>query len=157
MSVRWGNGVYRVCPVCGKAFFVTDPEIWVYKKEIQMRDKKAKTRIEYFDSYTCKRKYDREYEEEIRRRKKAANVKRQKTRIERGIVAKEKSWTPEQIDAKKKRDAEIDMLIYGKTCEECKYCQIDKYGFAYCSFQYTCGRIKAACRRFRMKEMVVYG
>lgn len=157
MSVRWGNGVYRVCPVCGKAFFITDPEIWVYKREIQMRDMKVKTRIEYFDRYSCKRKFDRQYEAEIKQRKKAANQKRQKTRIERGIVAKPKDMTPEKVAKKAKKDAEIDARISGKTCNECKYCITDKFGFAYCSFQIPCSRVKAACRRFREKEMVVYG
>lgn len=46
----------HICPVCKKEFYVQDANSWVYKKHT----KDGKRR--YFCCYTCKRKYEGNYE-----------------------------------------------------------------------------------------------
>jgi hypothetical protein len=86
-----------------------------------------------------------------------AALRRQKKRIER----RRRQNLPDDSDAKRRkaqRDAEIDALIYGRMCQECRYFFRDKFGFPNCTFQYRITKGSTACRRFKPGEQEVgYG
>ena len=58
---------YKICPVCGKKFFVPDFDIWVFKRSANENFRHSE--VLYFNKYECKNKYDKKYEEELHRRK----------------------------------------------------------------------------------------
>ena len=154
MSSWLGTGAYKVCPVCGKTFFC-EPEYWVYKRE---DNHSAKHQKRYFCcSWKCLRLYDAQHEQKLFELRMQAALRRQKKRIER----RRRQNLPDDSDAKRKkaqRNAEIDALIYGRMCQECRYFQRDKFGFPNCTFQYRITKGSTACRRFKPNDQEVrYG
>ena len=141
-------GVAAACPVCHTAFFVCYPEDYVYKREATISRGNHKTI--YFNKYSCKKKFDEEYDKYIFEVRQAAA----KERHEQGR-AKRQAIAPE---VKAARDAEIDKLREGKCCKDCLYSYRDKFGFYYCSFNYCIKAYKMACKRYKPKdEGVMYG
>ncbi len=59
MSFNFGK-LYK-CPICGKEFWVTDSDQWVYKE---------KTPLRLFCSYTCYRTYQKEQEAKQKKKRK---------------------------------------------------------------------------------------
>lgn len=53
-------GVYHVCPICGKTFYVPDATAWVYKKHIRL-DGWDRHRFKLLCSWSCYRKYEKEH------------------------------------------------------------------------------------------------
>lgn len=154
MSSWLGTGVYKVCPVCGKVFFV-EPEYWVYKRETR-HDTHHEKRY-FMCSWSCLRKFDTQHEQELFDLRMKAALKRQKKRIERRKSLNLPDDTEKQRE-RKQREAEIDELIYGRMCQECRYFQRDKYGFPNCTFQYRITKGSTACRRFKPNDQEVrYG
>ena len=98
-------GVAAVCPVCHTAFFVCYPEDYVYKREATISRGNHKTI--YFNKYSCKKKFDEEYDKYIFEVRQAAAIERHN-----------KSGQRKPVDPEKKaaRDAEIDKLREGKCC-----------------------------------------
>jgi len=75
MSRDWvEGGVDAVCPSCGKEFHVLRP--WCYAYRLNVSVETNKQRMLYFDKYTCKHKYEQEYEELKRNRRSEAAYKR---------------------------------------------------------------------------------
>ena len=153
MNSCFGTGAYKICPVCKKAFYC-DPECWVYKREIR-HDTKHERRY-FCCSWKCLRVFDAEHEQQLLELRMQAALRRQKKRIDR----RRSQNLPDDSESKKKkaqRDAEIDALIYGRMCQECRYFQRDKFGFPNCTFQYRIAKGSTACRRFKPNEEVRYG
>ena len=153
MNSCFETGAYKVCPVCKKAFYC-EPECWVYKREIR-HDAKHERRY-FCCSWKCLRVFDAEHEQQLLELRMQAALRRQKKRIDR----RRSQNLPDDSDIKDKkakRDAEIDALIYGRMCQECRYFFRDKFGFPNCTFQYRITKGSTACRRFKPNEEVRYG
>ena len=75
------RGIDVTCPVCGKGFYITDPDLWVFKLMASVNVGEQKSF--YFDKYTCKRAYEKEYEKEKKQRRIAAAKKGSKTKKEK--------------------------------------------------------------------------
>lgn len=137
----WDTGVYKVCPVCGKAFYICEPEIWAYK--LTTHRKKVRE-IVYFNKYSCKKKYEDEYEKEVFKirqesqkkqmaKRKASN--RRNAKYERHGIIREQECTGAEDEAR---------------CCDCRYCAKDKFGFRSCTmYGYSLNSMKLACNRFR--------
>lgn len=54
------SGAWKVCPECGRKFFVNECESWAYRR---YTSQKGLGGIKYFCKWSCLVKYDREYEE----------------------------------------------------------------------------------------------
>ena len=112
------------CPMCGAWFYIPSTE-WVYKYKIPKPDGTYK--VMYFHTYSCKRKFEKEYEE----------TKKKK----RSDAARKAAIT---------RKATINKRIIGRTCSECEHCKRGKYGFFDCLyFGWSVPLHKNACRMFR--------
>ena len=135
-------GVYAVCPVCKKAFFVCHPDEYVYKRRASISTNNNK--MLYFNKYSCKRAFDKDYEKYIFEIRQAAAIERHKKGRPRKPVDPEK---------KAEKDAEIDRMREGKHCKDCMYAYRDKFGFWYCSFSYVIKAYKVACKKFRPGEV----
>ena len=125
------GGLICECPVCDKTFFVSDPDVWVYKREANIT--KYRTTILYFDRYSCKRKYEKRYEQDVKiRRIEAAKLRHR---------------------GKLKSDAEENDYIDGKICGTCFYCCQGHYGFYDCLVKgWAVNQIKTACSAWKPKE-----
>ena len=141
-------GTYATCLVCGKEFFISYPEMWVFKKDAKL-NRDVRRRV-YFCKYSCKRKFDKEYEKYIFQLKQESGLERQK---------RERARRAETLKNKEARYAEIDRKREGKFCKDCYYLNRDQYGFYNCSFNYVTKAYKAACRRYKPKneERMEYG
>ena len=53
------GGVYRTCFVCGKSFYVANPEGWAYRRG-------CKGGVRVMCSYSCMRAYDRKRQKKPR-------------------------------------------------------------------------------------------
>ena len=58
-GVKSAIGVYKVCQTCGKSFFVECPNMWIYRTGTNTCD--------YFCSYSCKCKWEKEKEMRAKR------------------------------------------------------------------------------------------
>lgn len=65
IDVRFYRAFFKTCPVCGRSFYVSLPEAWVYKRRRPRGETGGKL---YFHTYSCMRKYDAELEERRRER-----------------------------------------------------------------------------------------
>ena len=36
----YSRGIFKVCPVCNKSFYICEPEIWAYKMNVHTRTDK---------------------------------------------------------------------------------------------------------------------
>ena len=54
-------GGYKKCQTCGEVFYVLQPELWAYKCHVGTG---LNARTLYFHTYSCKRKFDKNYERE---------------------------------------------------------------------------------------------
>lgn len=52
------GGAYRTCPTCGRIFFVTDCDSWVYKRNMTVNNR---TRRLNFCKWSCMRKWDADH------------------------------------------------------------------------------------------------
>ena len=124
---QYFRGIYKVCPVCGKAFYVCEPELWVYKMEIHARSERE--RLVYFNKYSCKRKYEKDYE--ARKAKRKAESDKRK-------------W--EKSHGRKIEDNDV-------FCYDCRYCMYDHGETRYCScFGCSVRNYKSACKKFKPRR-----
>lgn len=49
----------KVCPICGKDFFVPDSDVWAYRRCNSERSKASQ--YKFFCSWTCFRQYEKEH------------------------------------------------------------------------------------------------
>ena len=132
-------GAYKVCPVCGKVFFVLELQKWVFQRTVRW-NKRTTEKTVYFCTWGCLRKYEadiKRYNEEVK--DKAANEKKKgrkkNTRRERRKAVREAA------------DRE------GKHCPDCRYYMRDSFGFPFCTFNYGIYVNKAACGRFKQADV----
>lgn len=122
------RGAYKVCANCGKVFYVISPELWVYRHDGHLR---GEDKVTYLCSWHCLRAHQQAY------------AKRRDERLEEMRKAATKRRRAKKLKT-------IDESIVGKTCDECRYFSIGKYGFAECSMKSTpISRIKMACKKFK--------
>lgn len=62
MSYTLTGGTWKNCAECGKKFFVLDCELWAYKRTVTMKPG-SDCNIVFFCKYSCKRKFDKKYDE----------------------------------------------------------------------------------------------
>ena len=128
------RGAYYVCPTCGKRFYILEPDMWVYKMTPMVS--KGKQQLFYFCKYTHMKQYQEQYDAILKdRRHQAAALRNKKKKSER---------------------KELEKVLAGKRCAECRYCMKSKFGFYDCSVScYSVGLMKAACYKFKPKEGTV--
>lgn len=125
------GGLICECPVCQKTFFISDVDVWVYKREVNA--KKYKSTMVYFDRYSCKRMYDKAYDAVIEQRKRESAIKRHK--------------------GKPRKNKKVSDYIAGKTCGICRYCREVEFGFHDCSVKgWSVSPLKTACCVWKPKE-----
>lgn len=56
------RGTHKVCPICGRNFFIGDPESWAFKMDVTVKRHRT---LKYFCRYSCKRKFEKEHEERV--------------------------------------------------------------------------------------------
>ena len=123
------RGAYFVCPTCEERFFVTEPDIYVYKMTITVaKDKQEKL---FFNKYTCKLKYEAEYEKKkSKHRSDAAKKRHQEKKLKQNRIPKEKPELEEK-------------------CLDCQYCLGKNFGFYSCNYyDYPVSRYRGACCHF---------
>ena len=65
------RGVEKICPVCGRRFFVGDQEGYAYKRSWYHTEKGVRNQwVMYFCRWSCMRKWDKQQEEEKENRPK---------------------------------------------------------------------------------------
>ena len=137
MSDYYGDhGLFKVCPVCKRAFYIIEPDVYVYKRDVHLERNHGK--MLYFDKYSCKRKFDSEYEDYLRQMRSDAAIKRHENK-----AGRPKGQTRPSKPKKVNKEAE------GKYCIDCRYASKDNFGFWYCSFYYAMKAYKPACQRFK--------
>ena len=67
------GGADKVCPQCGRKFFVPDVERWAYKRSISEKGKNA---VHHFCKWSCLLAFDKEYEEKKAEARRKAGWKR---------------------------------------------------------------------------------
>ena len=135
-------GINAVCPVCGKEWFITNPEMWVFKKDAKL-SRDVRRRV-YLCKYSCKRKFDKEYDQFLFQLRQESALERHK---------REREKKEEDLKKREARYAEIDKRREGKFCKDCFYSNRDQYGFYNCSFNYVTKAYKVACRRYKPKAV----
>ena len=131
------DGIIKVCPVCEKVFWIPIPEEWAYKRTATVDS--GDREMLYFNKYSCKRKYDAEYEIKMSK-KRVATMKRehQKRKAQKFGVLR----VGDEVEA------DTD-----KHCIDCYYCEKSKYGFYDCvARQYALNPYKVACKKFVPKN-----
>lgn len=129
----YSRGIFKVCPVCNKSFYICEPEIWAYKMNIHTRTDK---RLVYFNRYSCMRAYQKDYEKLLKKRK----LESDKRKYEK---AKQK-----KIDAGEKKVKDV-------FCFDCRYCMKDDIELRYCScFGCAVRNYKSACKKYRPRRGV---
>ena len=68
------RGAYFVCPTCKKVFYIEDREVWAYKRNVTL-DKNGSQMV-YFHTYSCKKKFDKEYDKQIKQNRQDGAFKR---------------------------------------------------------------------------------
>ena len=127
------RGAYFVCPTCKKSFYVEDREAWVFKRNVTI-DKNGSQMV-YFHTYTCKKKFDKEYDKQIKQNRQDGAFKRH------GTLKKKRQPKPRP---------ELEEF-----CGDCQFCGRTNLGFYDCGY-YDCAVAphKVACGRFIGKEVV---
>lgn len=73
-------GGYKVCRQCGKVFYVLRPELWVYKRDVIVDGDHV---LGYFHTYSCKRKFDAEYDKKLVDGRSTCHVHQRKQNIDK--------------------------------------------------------------------------
>ena len=132
-TVFWDRNLLKICPVCGEAVYISDPDVWAYKMTVSRKGKKS---ILYFNKYSCKRKFEQCYEEMLYKSRSENHIKNASTR--------RKEWRG------KIREQEGTGATGERMCRDCRYCMKDQYGFRICScYSYSLNVNKLACKRFK--------
>ena len=127
------RGIWKVCPICNKRFYILYPDLWVYKKVARVK-KAGNQEMVYFDKYSCKRKFEDEYSVEVTRRRSDALKKMHSERRKK------------KLETVKKEAKEPHY------CYECGNSVKNMFGFYECVLNPNANMQNRYCKRFTPKE-----
>ena len=130
---KMDRGIWKVCPTCKKEFYIVNPDLWAFKMWAAV--KRNGRVLLYFDKYSCKKKYEEGYRDDVTKRRSDALAKLH--------------------EAKRKKKGESPKKNVGEHyCYECAHSVKNMFGHYECLLNPNANMKNRACNRFRKRDEV---